>query len=140
MEAVIRRCKIAATTFHITSTSPIPQYYCLPFGIITTACHVASSANSSSRNAVCMISTRFSQCVSPSSPSVVPSPFSAARYSLLDAASHPFRCSARIPEGPLDLFLRIFLTASSISSSVGTESSTFTGRTVTGMFSPGDGT
>ena len=140
MEDLSRRYKIAATTFHITSTSPIHRYYCLPFGIITTACHVASSANPPSQNAVCISSTRFSQCGPPYSTSVFPYPFSAARISLLDAASHPFRCLAHIPDVPTDLLLRSFLTASSISSSVGTKSSTFTGITVTGIFSPGDGT
>ena len=139
MEVASRRCKIAATTFHITSTSPIPLYYCRPFGIITTACHVAFSASSPSQNAVCTSSTRLSQCgsSSSSSPYVFSSPFSDARFTLLDAASHPFRCSAHIPDGPPDLFHLSFLTTSSISSSVGTESSTSTGFIVTGMFSPG---
>ena len=114
MEAMSRRCKIATTTFHITSTSPIPWYYCRPFGVITTACHIASSASSPSRNAVCMLSMRFSQCGSPYSPSFAPSPFSAAHFYLLDAASHPFRCLGCIPEGPPDLFRRSFLTAFSI--------------------------
>ena len=55
-----------------------------------------------------------------SSPSGFSSLLSAARFPLLDAASHPFRCSSRIPDGPQDLFLLSFLTASSILSSVGT--------------------
>ena len=58
----------------------------------------------------------------------------------MDAASHPFRCLSRIPDGPPDLFRCSFLTAYSISSSVDTESSTSTGFTATGMFSPRDGT
>ena len=41
---------------------------------------------------------------------------------------------------PPDLLRCSFLTAASISSSVGTESSMCVGSTVTGMFSPGDGT
>ena len=122
------------------ATSPIPQYYGFTFIINTTACHVASSANSPFQNVVYINSMRFYQCGPPSSPSVFPSPFSAARFSLLDAASHPFRCSARIPDAPPDLFHHSLFTAYSSSSSVGTKSSTFTGITVTGMFSPGDGT
>ena len=119
MEVVIRQCKIAATTFHITSTSPINLHPFHPFGIITTACHVASSSISTSQNAVCTRSTRFSQCSpSYSSPSVFSSPFSAACFPLLDAVSRPLRCSARIPDGPPDLSRLSFLTASSISSSV----------------------
>ena len=39
-----RRFKIAATTFHVTSTNPIPLYSFFPFGMSTTVCHVASSA------------------------------------------------------------------------------------------------
>ena len=49
-------------------------------------------------------------------------------------------CSARIRDGPPDLCLRSFFTAAAISSSVGTESSISANSTVTGMFSPGDGT
>ena len=56
------------------------------------------------------------------------------------SASHPLMCSARILDGPPDLLRRSFLTAASISSSVGTESSMFVGSTVTGIFSPVDGT
>ena len=46
---------------------------------------------------------------------------------LLAAASNPLMCSARIPDGPSDLFRRSFFTASSTSSSVGTESSMLVG-------------
>ena len=48
--------------------------------------------------------------------------------------------SAQIPDGPPDLFRRSFFTASSTSSSVGTESSMLVGSKFTGIFSPGGGT
>ena len=135
---VSRQCNIAATTFHITSTNPIPLYSFSPFGINTTVCHVASSAILPTQNAVCIRSTSFSQRFPPSSSSsVFSSRLSAAIFPLLDAASHPFRCSARIPDGPPDLFLLSFFNASLISSYIGNESSTSARVTVTGMFSPG---
>ena len=59
---------------------------------------------------------------------------------LLDATSHPFRCSARILDGPPNRFLCSVFTASAISSFVGTESSISDGVTVTGILSPGGGT
>ena len=49
MEAVSRRFKIAATTFHITSTRPIPRYSFFPLIIRTTAYHMASSFSFPSR-------------------------------------------------------------------------------------------
>ena len=125
----------------MTSTNSIPLYFFFPFGISTTVCHVFSSAISPSQNAVCISSTSFPLRSHPSSSTAVfSSPLSSISFLLLDAAIYPFRCSARIPKVPPDLFLLSFFTTSAISSSIGTELSTFSGVTVTGMFSPGYGT
>ena len=68
---------------------------------------------------------------------------SKASYALVSSRKITYRTSsllARIPDAPPNLFLLSFFTASSILSSIGTESSTSAGVTVTGMFSPGNGT
>ena len=75
--AVSRRCRFIATTFQVTSTSPIPLNSPFPFGISTTVCHVASSARFPSQNAGWVISTTFPHSSPPSSSaSVFSSPFS----------------------------------------------------------------
>ena len=64
--------------------------------------------------------------------------FSAAASAFLAFSIHSLMFSYLIPEGPLGrLFLRI-RTAQSISSSVGTDSSTWNGSTDRGVLSPGD--
>ena len=126
---------------YVTSTNPIHLYSFFPFGMSTTVCHVASSVISNYRNAICVIYTSFPHRSPPSSSaSVFSSPFSSASIPLLDTASHPFRCSSRIPDSSPHRFLLRLFTASAISSSLGTELSTSAGVTVTGMFSPGGGT
>ena len=151
MEAVSRRLRIAATTFHTTSTRPIPWYSPPPLEIRTTTCHVNFSAILPSPKYTLAGATTFYQLIStlsvPASISAsVPSSsgthvastvFTSVASAFCASSSHPFRCSACIPEGPLERLFRSLRTTHSISSSVGTESSTWNVSMNRGLFSPG---
>ena len=98
------------------------------------------------RNAVCTNSTTLAQFSSSSVQSSLcylsPPSRVAASLSLsprLAVASHPLRSSARILDGPPARLFRRRFTALSISTSVGTPSSTAKGSMVTGMVFPGGG-
>ena len=115
MEAVRRRFKISATTFHINSTRPIPRYSVFLLVISTTACHMAHYASFPSRNAdwtrfttIVQLYASVSDCASKVLPfsvlpalSVVVASFSAfSFYDFRAIAIHLFRCSALIPDSP----------------------------------------
>ena len=117
----------------------MPLYSFLPFGINTTVYQVASYAIYPSQNAVWTRSTSFSQCSPPLLLSLcLLFSFLCRLFSPFGRREPPFQVLGSHPRRPPDLFHRSFLTASSISSYVGTESSTFTSFTVTRMFSPRD--
>ena len=74
-------------------------------GSRTTACHMDSSASRPSPNVICTSSTTLPQLdASVGAPLLISSVSYPAAYTsfsfILAAAIHPFRCSARIPEGP----------------------------------------
>ena len=156
MEAASRRFRIAATTFHTTSTRPIPRYSPFPFGIRTTTCQMASSASCLSLKSSLTRDTNFYRCViALVSVSLFSSVFSllvplitaiatsdavafaATAFSFRASSNHSFRFSVLILEGPLEWwFLSLFI-AHYILSSVGTEYSTWNVSTDTGVFYPG---
>ena len=120
MEAVSQGFQIAATTFHTTSTRPMPRYYPLPLEISTTYCHMASSVIRPSPKSALTSANTLSQYVISSvyiallsyvsSPLVPPiaatAPyadfdFATATSSLRASSIHTLKCSALILEGPL---------------------------------------
>ena len=131
MEAVKRRLRITATTFHTTSTGLMPQYSPPSLGIRTNAYHMDSSDIFPSWNSACFTTSIFSNktsmlLTSPFYPSPLslppplpptllpylpPSPyFYATNFTpdILASLNHPWRCAPLIPEGPpyrLDLSL-----------------------------------
>ena len=127
MEAVSWQFRIVATTFHTTSTRPMPQYSPFLLGVSTTSFHAASSASRPYPKAALTKATTFSQCVisffvyvylflsvySPSGPliaAITPfTAFSTVDSSFCASASHPLRWSDLIPE---DLPEQVFEVAS----------------------------
>ena len=104
---VSRQLRRLAIYFQRTSTNQIPRTPPFPFGMITTVCHMHSSASVPSRNASYTMTTTLSQLVA------------SGESSPIVEISHWRRCSACIPEGPPEQFRKILCTTQAISSSSG---------------------
>ena len=115
---------IDVQTFQIVSTSPIPLYSLLPFGIRTIVVHIKSSRIYPSQNATCMTLTTLSHISVSGS------------FSLVASRNHALRCSVLISDGPPDLPDRSFLTAAAISPTSGGPSAILTSCNSIGMLSP----
>ena len=118
-----------------------------PLGIRTTVYHMDYSASRPSPKSSLTRANTFSQFISsltyisPSPPPSFPplvlwSPSSPTPTSS-PPTNHPLICSYCIPEGNPEQLLRSLWTAQSISSSLGTKSSTWNDLTDRGILSPG---
>ena len=92
MNSTRHRSMMMDMTFHITPKRHIPQYSPPPLGRRMTVFHVQSNSNYPMSNIICIISMTIHHLEG------------SGFYSACAAISHIFKCSARIPDGPLAQF------------------------------------